>query len=282
MAIHQLWSPHGCGIVSEVVHLGPLALAADRLIAMAALWLFVIVGATRWFAGGQGGVTVTAATVGVIAARLAYVASHLASFADDPLSILALWDGGFVLWAGVAAAAAVIVWRLRSPNRLRELALLALVACNAFVFEPMTRITMPSPFAQTGIALHRLDGSVFDGAAAIRGRPAIVNLWADWCPPCRHEMPVLHDATRGEPTVAMFLVNQGDSPAKALSLPRATGFDAGAVVLDPTARLAKAYGGALPTTIFIDAAGRVRAVHSGAISRAQLMDNIAMIREPTA
>jgi len=40
----------------------------------------------------------------------------------------------------------------------------------------------------------------------------VVNLWASWCPPCRHEMPVLQQAQAANTDVNFVFVNQGETP----------------------------------------------------------------------
>ncbi len=44
--------------------------------------------------------------------------------------------------------------------------------------------------ADTATEYHGLDGSVHT-LAELKGHPAVVNLWATWCGPCREEMPRL-------------------------------------------------------------------------------------------
>ncbi|OZM76430.1 thiol-disulfide isomerase [Pseudonocardia sp. MH-G8] len=57
-----------------------------------------------------------------------------------------------------------------------------------------------------------------DLGAALAGRPALLNLWASWCPSCKEEMPVL-DAYAAEPdAVAVIGVNVRDLPEAALSM----------------------------------------------------------------
>lgn len=75
-----------------------------------------------------------------------------------------------------------------------------------------------------------------DLAAALAGRPALLNLWASWCQPCREELPVL-DAYAGERgAVTVVEVNVRDRPADALSLLAALGVDLPSVT-DPDGRL---------------------------------------------
>lgn len=72
----------------------------------------------------------------------------------------------------------------------------------------------------SGLPLRCLaDGAPVDAAAALMGRPAVLNLWAYWCEPCRTELPILREyANRAGPAVAVLTVHSDPDEAKALRL----------------------------------------------------------------
>ncbi|MGA0546454.1 TlpA family protein disulfide reductase [Brevundimonas sp. VNH65] len=102
---------------------------------------------------------------------------------------------------------------------------------------------------------------------AFRGKVAVVNLWAMWCPPCRLEMPTLArlaDAYADNPDVAVVVVNVdvGDlAPARAFLADHAPL----AFYSDPKFKMPFEFGakGGMPQTAIIDRQGRVRAVMTG-------------------
>jgi thiol-disulfide isomerase/thioredoxin len=90
--------------------------------------------------------------------------------------------------------------------------------------------------------------------SALKGRPALVNLWATWCAPCVKEMPTLEAVAKGG--VRVVAVSQDMEPGKAAAFVKERGFAALEIGLDPDLALSTAYGANLPTTILYGADGR--------------------------
>ena len=96
----------------------------------------------------------------------------------------------------------------RSRSAVVVLLVLAVVACGT---------------GETGSGkLPAITLDAFDGAAPLDlsrvadHRPAVVNLWATWCAPCRVEMPVLDAAsTRHRGEIRFVGVNLGDDAGAA-------------------------------------------------------------------
>lgn len=264
--------------MSPVLSIGPLALATDRLLAVAGIWLFVAIGSNRRFFGDHVRTIGWAAIAGLVAARLFYVIAHWADFARDPLAIVKVWQGGFSPLAGMVATALIIALGARSHDRWRLLALLLVMASSWYVVDRLTATSVQSPMTLAGVDLKTLDGRPFN-PASLTGKPYVLNLWADWCPPCRREMPLLAEAARANPGVTFLFANQGDPAEVARKLPSQHGIDPRTIVLDSGARLSAGYGGALPTTLFVDSNGSVRSVHSGEIGRAALSEKTSLIKE---
>lgn len=119
---------------------------------------------------------------------------------------------------------------------------------------------------------------------AHRGRVVVVNFWASWCyPACYEEAPVLERNWRAyrERGVVVLGINIQDKPEAgrkfisdfSLTFPNA---------LDPTGRVSIDYGVfSVPETFFIDARGRIRAKHVGALTDAVFQREVdRLLAEP--
>ncbi|MFI7603603.1 TlpA family protein disulfide reductase [Micromonospora sp. NPDC049366] len=130
--------------------------------------------------------------------------------------------------------------------------------------------------------LPELTLSCFTGGAPVALRdvrgPAVINLWASWCPPCRKELPAfqrLHERASGR--LQVIGVNTRDARDSAQSI----GEDFGVrfpMLIDQGEALQRALNrNAIPLTVFVDGQGRVRHVDtSGALDDARLD---ALVRE---
>ncbi len=126
-----------------------------------------------------------------------------------------------------------------------------------------------------------LTGDPID-AADSRGRVLVVNTWWSGCGPCRSEMPMLTQAAEELGDRADFLgINIRDSSAsQGLAFMRGVGADYPSIY-DPAGKAVLAFAGktsliSIPTTIVLDAEGRVAAVIGGPVpSRQTLVDVVA-------
>ncbi len=99
---------------------------------------------------------------------------------------------------------------------------------------------------------------------ALRGYPIVVNAWASWCTPCRQEFGLLANAAaRYGRQIAFLGADTGDSPGDARSFlsTHAVSYPSYQTTVTRLAALASVAG--LPTTMFIDRAGKLVYVHTG-------------------
>lgn len=119
--------------------------------------------------------------------------------------------------------------------------------------------------------------------AELRGHPVVLNFWATWCPPCLTELPALVSAWNAQrPAGLQILAINGDDERAAVirefTTRMALPFP---VLLDARARVNDRYRiTGLPTTVFIDAEGIVRALNPGPISGETLAKDLETILPP--
>ncbi|HET9873620.1 MAG TPA: TlpA disulfide reductase family protein [Propionibacteriaceae bacterium] len=116
--------------------------------------------------------------------------------------------------------------------------------------------------------------------AQFGGKVVVLNVWGSWCSPCRYEAPDLQQASVRTAKVAQFLgLNTRDTnPAPALAFVRAFGITYPSIY-DPTGAVLLNFADDLPptlipSTLIIDAEGRVAVRIVGPISSITLVDLI--------
>lgn len=253
--------------------LGTFAIALNHLLLISALALATCVG---WRVAKRGGDNPESALfslflLGMLAARVAFVALYWSHYRNDPWQIIDLRDGGFLAWPGVIVLLLAALYRgWRRPALRRPLGfgvvsgvafwLLATLSLN--IYEQGTRLP--------DISLRNAAGDTIK-LSEYQGGPLVINLWATWCPPCRREMPVLENAQQQRPDLTFLFVNQAESMQSVATFLETQGLSLNNVLFDRGGRLGQAVGSmALPTTLFYSPDGRLLTSHLGELSNASL------------
>lgn len=145
--------------------------------------------------------------------------------------------------------------------------ILLLFATAALLLAPVTGSAREGATAfLPRIPLSSLAGGAVLAPDWLEGKPAVVNVWATWCPPCRTEMPSLQRlAALLEPQGIRVLALSVDSDH---NLVREFGLKYGitlpiAIANSPSEAMASIKVDALPLTLYVGADGRILGRHIG-------------------
>ena len=135
---------------------------------------------------------------------------------------------------------------------------------------------IPAAPPRVGDAMPELTFAVLDGDSLglpdLAGQPALINLWATWCPPCRAEIPFLQSLHEEFGPRGLRVVGISEDNAGALD--QVVDFLGEAEVtyenlLDPRGNAMDAFRLlGLPATYLVDAEGRIVLVRAGPVSEA--------------
>jgi thiol-disulfide isomerase/thioredoxin len=116
-----------------------------------------------------------------------------------------------------------------------------------------------------------------DGSGDVRldtlARPAVINMWASWCEPCRAELPAVEAFARGAgPGIEVIGVDTADEQSSARSTIKDFALTY-PMVSDPDQHILHSIGAqGLPATLFVAPGGDIRYVYNSgtALDTAQL------------
>ncbi len=241
----------------------------------------------------------TGAWLGLLGARVGYVAVNWGAFEEAPWTALYVWQPGYLPATGLLVGAGYVLWRVwqrQAQERKRYLQALATgFALGALLIVAVLaamQIRSAPGVLRNGDTVPQFTLMNLRGErvsfSSLEGRAVVLNFWATWCPPCRREMPLLDSVQqtygpRGLTIVGIDL----EEPAAAVkayvesigvSYPIWVDAPANEPGVDRTRALYNRFGGiGLPTTFFIDPNGVIRQRQIGELNRAFLQNGIEAI-----
>jgi thiol-disulfide isomerase/thioredoxin len=229
------------------------------------------------------------AWIGILGARLGFVAVNWSAYRSAPWTTLYVWQPGYLYLGALISGSAYVLWQglVYSPGKQRlfitVLASSYLLAGTLYFtaigsLELLRQPDVPgSGNLAPDIRFKDLSGTPVR-LSDLKGRGIVLNFWATWCPPCRREMPMLDEfhanyRSKGlsviglaidEPPgqVRRFVESIGVSYPIWVDAPRSQ------QEFDRSQEVFAHYGGVgLPMTIFIDRKGIIRRIYVGELSR---------------
>ncbi|MGD0475259.1 MAG: TlpA disulfide reductase family protein [Candidatus Velthaea sp.] len=114
-------------------------------------------------------------------------------------------------------------------------------------------------------------------SASLHGKPLYINVFASWCPPCRVELPaIVRGYSRFKAKVAFLGVDEQEPAEKIQPFRRAMGIRY-PIAIDQGQMEASYRAHSVPTSVFIDRRGIVRALYRGPIPPPLLQKYLELI-----
>jgi len=153
----------------------------------------------------------------------------------------------------------------------------ALAADHVVYYVGSEAINAPAPVVghpAPDVPIATLDGHALS-IGALRGHPTILNVWATWCRYCGRELPLIAAFAAAHPSVRVVALEEYGTPALVRSYLRAHPAHP-PVLYDGPGRLAQVYGiDLLPTTLALDAHGRIRLIVRGYVHGTADLERLA-------
>jgi cytochrome c biogenesis protein CcmG, thiol:disulfide interchange protein DsbE len=107
--------------------------------------------------------------------------------------------------------------------------------------------------------------------AGLRGQPMMINIWAQWCPPCQDEAPFVAEVAKGDDSALMIIGIDYDDPRpdRAIEFARVLGWRFPQLVDQDRALAGPFQLSGPPVTLFVRADGTVAYRHSGPFRSAE-------------
>lgn len=138
-------------------------------------------------------------------------------------------------------------------------------------------LEMPVP----SVTFRTLDGDAVS-LDSLRGRTAVVNFWATWCPPCEREIPELvqlQDSLAGTAATVVGIAVSSGTAAEVRAYAREHGVNYPLWTTDQETLVSRFRSSGIPLTLLVDSAGIVRRRYMGPQTYDRLAGDLRALRE---